>query len=87
MTRPYPGFQEWLLNEMNEHASDRPSAIGPVKPETLTLVDKAAAELRFRDEVWQENRDRLYREWLERRSTGTLAEYVDQVCEQIRRGK
>jgi len=87
MTRPYPGFQEWLLTEMNEHANDRPLAINPVKPSTLALVDKATAELRFRDKVWQENRDRLYKEWLKNRPTLTLAEYVNQVGEQVRRGK
>lgn len=82
----YPGFQEWLLNEMNEEACGRPSSIGPVKPSTLNLVDEAAAELRFRDKVWRKHRDRLFREWRETKPTQTLAEFVDRVCEEVRRG-
>ena len=85
--RRYLGFDEWLLRELGEDSGLRRQPVGPVKASTLRLVDQAAAKLRFRDEVWQANREKIFEEWKRDRPTLTLAEFVDQICEQIRTGK
>lgn len=83
----YDGTWATVDENTGEEFTIWPFPVGPVKPSTLALVDRLAAEMRFRDRVWQENRDRLFREWRENKPTQTLAEFVDQTCEQIRRGK
>lgn len=86
MTR-YRGFQEWLLDE-GEQAFRNPlnEARNADDPSMREAVDKAAKELRFRDEVWQANRDRLFREFRQQ-DVLTLGDFLDRTCEQIRRGK
>ena len=83
----YRGFDEELLTEHGEESCLRPSPFGPVKQSTLDLVDKAAADMRWRDEKWQMHRDKWFGEWKRDRPTLTLSEYVDQLCEQIRRSE
>lgn len=71
MTR-YRGFQEWLLDE-GEQAFRDPlhEASDASNPSMREAVDKAAAKMRFRDE----------------QSTLTYAEYLNQLCDELRRGK
>lgn len=61
--------------------------IPPVKQSTLDMVDAAAKEMRFRDKVWQENRDVWFKEWYVNRPVQDFGEFVDHLTEQIRRGK
>ena len=88
MTRRYPGFNEWLLTEMGEAGFRNPlnEARDASDPSMRDAVDKAAAELKFRDEVWQANRDRLYSEF-RKQDVLTLGDFLDRTCEQIRKGK
>ena len=88
MTRRYPGFNEWLLTEMGEEGFRNPlnEARDASNPSMREAVDKAAAELKFRDEVWQANRDRLYSEF-RKQDVLTLGDFLDRTCEQIRKGK
>lgn len=87
MTR-YRGFQEWLLDE-GEQAFRNPlnEARNADDPSMRDAVDKAAADMRWRDEKWQKHRDKWFAEWKRDRPTLTLSEYVDQLCEQIRRSE
>ena len=48
-------------------------------------IDKEAAERKFRDEAWQEGRDKWYKEWRRHKPTLTYADYVDHLMERIRR--
>ena len=87
MTR-YRGFDEELLQEHGEQAFRNPpnEASDASNPSMRNAVDKAAAELKFRDEVWQANRDRLYSEF-RKQDVLTLGDFLDRTCEQIRRGR
>ena len=88
MSRRYPGFNEWLLAEMGEEGFRNPlnEARDASNPSMREAVDKAAAELKFRDEVWQANRERLYSEFRQQ-DVLTLGDFLDMTCEQIRKGK
>lgn len=87
MSRRYRGYDEWLLDEHGEESCLKKTPFGPVKQSTLDKVDAAAAELRFRDEQWQANRERIFQGWKEKKHTPTLARALDLWCEQIRSGK
>ena len=87
MMSRYKGFQEWLLEE-GEQGFRNPlnEARNADDPSMRKAVDKAAAELRFRDEVWQANRDRLFSEF-KKQDVLTLGDFLDRTCEEIRRGR
>lgn len=79
----------WATEDENtgEEFTVLPFPVGPVKPSTLKLADDLMAEKCREDKIWRENRENIHKDWLKNRPTQTLAEYVDQVCEQIRRGR
>ena len=86
----YRGFQEWLLDEHGEESGMRRAPVGPVKQETLDMLDAlypTRAQLRHEDAKWHAKRKKWLEDWKANPTDENLAEHVDHLCEQLRNGK